>query len=221
MRPLFALLTVMLIASGGLVVYAIGERRSAEEERPVAIVERKQTPFRGDALPDGLATKAAPDFLLTDARTERPFGTRDVAGKPYVVTFLWVDCPDVCPLIGAELGRALELLGQRGDDVSVLGVSADPGTDTPAAAREWLDRHRLPENFHYLVGEKRELRPVWDAYFAAPQRPGVDFSAHTATIWLVDAQGRIRTKFSAGSVVPPPDLAHDLRVLLREADRRS
>jgi hypothetical protein len=34
---------------------------------------------------------------------------------------------------------------------------------------------------------------------------------------MVDAEGRIRTKFSAGVPVPPADIAHDFEVLLDEA----
>jgi cytochrome oxidase Cu insertion factor (SCO1/SenC/PrrC family) len=59
--------------------------------------------------------------------------------------------------------------------------------------------------------------PVWRAYFAAPQPPGVRESKHTASIWLIDRSGRLLTKFSGGSPVPPRDLAHDLRLLLAES----
>ena len=76
---------------------------------------------------------------------------------------------------------------------------------------------RMPHNFHYLIGSADELRPVWNAYFAAPQAPGAEDSLHTASIWLIDARGRWRTKFSGGVPVPPAGIAHDLRVLVAEA----
>jgi protein SCO1/2 len=132
------------------------------------------------------------------------------------VTFLYTDCPDVCPLIGQELGRALGLLGERADDVAVAAISVDPDGDTPEAVRAWLRRLRLPANFHYLVGSARNLRPVWESHFAAPQKRGLEESLHTASIWLVDRRGRWRAKFSGGIPVPPKDIAHDLGVLLQE-----
>jgi protein SCO1 len=142
--------------------------------------------------------------------------TRELRGRPYTVTFLYTSCPDVCPLIGQELGEALGRLGRASGKVAVVAVSVDPKGDTAEAARSWLRRHRLPSNFHYGIGSERELRPVWKAHFVAPQAPGSAESLHTASIWLVDARGRWRTKFSGGAPVPPGDIAHDLRLLLRE-----
>lgn len=219
-RIFLALLTAVAVASTGLVVAAIAGR-SAGDERPIAIVEQKDTPFRGNVLPDGLAKSPAPEFRLRAARGGM-FGTQDVAGKPYVVTFLYVNCDDVCPVIAQELRLALERLGPRADDVAVLAVSADPKGDTAEAVRLWLGRHRLPDNFRYLIGSRKELKPVWDAYYAAPQSDtNAERGDHSASIWMVDAEGRLRTKYSAGSPVPPDDVAHDLVVLLREADRAS
>lgn len=215
LRILIVALTAAVAVSGSLLAVAIAERSGDEE--PVAIVEEKESPFRGNVLPDGLAKAPAPDFRLHAARGGE-LGTADVAGKPYVVTFLYVNCNDVCPVIAQELRLALQQLGDRADEVAVLAVSADPKGDTARAVREWLTRQRLPENFHYLIGERSELKPVWDAYYAAPQSDTyAERGDHSASIWLVDAQGRLRTKYSAGSPVPPEDLAHDFGVLLREA----
>lgn len=221
-RLLFAVLTVCVIASAALLAYALANRPGAtgDEAGAIAVVEQERSAFRGGALPEGLGGSPAPDFRLRDARSGALVGPRDVAGKPYVVTFLYVQCPDVCPVIGAQLRQAIELLGPRGDDVAVLGVSADPAGDTRDGARAWLDSHRLPANFHYLLGERGDLKPVWDAYFSAPQGPDRELSSHSASMWLVDGGGRIRTKFSAGAPVPAKDIAHDLRLLLGEAGGR-
>jgi protein SCO1 len=85
--------------------------------------------------------------------------------------------------------------------------------------RTWLDRHREPERFHYLIGEERELAPVWRAWYAAPQIPGSPQSAHSAVVWLVDARGRLAGKVGAGRAFDPAGLARDVRALVpsREA----
>jgi protein SCO1/2 len=188
----------------------------ARDEGPAPIVPETEGPFRGNELPPGIVNTPAPDFRHTDVRGGE-LDTRSLAGTPYAVTFLYTDCPDVCQLIGQELGQALELLGERSDDVAVVAVSVDPRGDTPGAVDSWLEAHDLPQNFHYLIGSERELQPTWDSYYAAPQVPGDPESSHSASIWLVDAEGRIQTKFSAGAPVPPQDIAHDFRVLLEEA----
>ena len=74
----------------------------------------------------------------------------------------------------------------------------------------------MPANFHYLIGSDAQLQPVWRSHYAAPQPRDNANSAHTASIWLIDRQGRWRTKFSGGIPVAPADIAHDLRLLLDE-----
>lgn len=164
-------------------------------------------------LPDGLAGRPAPAIQLADARGGM-FDTRSLAGRPYLVTFLYTNCPDVCPLIGDELRQALADLGPQGRRVAAVAVSVDPRHDDAAAVRTWLSRHREPPQFHYLIGTQQALAPVWKAWFASPQIAGDPQSAHTAIVWLVDARGRLAANVSAGVAFDPRGLAHDVRSLL-------
>jgi protein SCO1 len=208
-----------LVAASVLSLVAlVAVGRDGEYDGPAAIVAGQQGPFRGGSLPEGLNGEPAPGFRLADARGGG-LDSRALRGRPYVLTFLYTDCQDVCPLIGGGVGEALRLVGAPTSRVAAVAVSVDPEHDTRPAVRAWLRRLRLPRNFHYLVGTRQELEPVWRAYFAAPQPLGVTESRHTASIWLIDARGRLRTKFSGGVPVPPRDIAHDLRLLLREAAR--
>lgn len=210
-RTPLVLLLLAVLAAGGVLLVVAGDDSSDDG----IAAPGQGGPFRGNRLPDGLRGESAPDFALRDARGGT-LETRGLRGRPYAVTFLFTNCPDVCPLIGEELGQALMLLGPRASEVAVVAVSVDPVGDTEESVRAWLRRHRLPRNFHYLIGSRNELQPVWSSYYVGPQRLGVRESLHTASIWLIDRRGRWRTKFSAGVPVPPRDLAHDLGVLLRE-----
>jgi protein SCO1 len=166
-----------------------------------------------EPLPPGLAGRAAPRIRLADARGGT-LDTRSLDGEPYLVTFLYANCPDVCPLIGAQLRETLERLGDDARRVAVVAVSVDPRGDTPPAVRAWLDRQREPRQFHYLVGAQRELAPVWKAWYAAPQIPGDPESAHSAIVWVVDARGRLTAKVPAGQPFDARGLARDVRSLL-------
>ena len=56
-------------------------------------------------------------------------------GRFTLVTFLYTNCPDVCPLIAEHLNTALRQLGTTRADTRVLAVSVDPNGDTPSAVR--------------------------------------------------------------------------------------
>lgn len=168
---------------------------------------------RSSALPAAFRGRPAPTFRLADARG----GVVDTAalrGRPYAVTFLYVHCPDVCPLIAQELVGALDRLGADARRVAVVAVSVDPEGDTPADVRAFLRAHRAPPQFRYGLGSSRELAPVWRAWFAAPQVPGRPESSHTAAIWLVDRRGRIAAKYDGGVAIDPADIATSFRTLL-------
>lgn len=207
-------IALLAIAVGGCLALA-GRQQPHKDAASATFKGGERIAFRGGTLPPGVGGRPAPRFALDDARGGR-VDTRRLRGRPYVVTFLYVDCKDVCPLIGAELKQALQRLGRRAQDVTMIAVSADPRGDTRTAVRRWLARLRMPRNFRYLVGSEERLQPVWRSHYAAPQPRGKSSSAHTASIWLIDRRGRWRTKFSGGMPVAPADIAHDLRLLLDE-----
>jgi protein SCO1/2 len=206
---------VVIVVSAGLGVALAALRSSPDPSGLMDVGPRNPEGFRGNPLPKGIVREPAPDFELADARGGTT-GTTDMIGRPYLVTFLYSDCPDVCPLIAEEIRQAFELLGGRAEEVAALAVSVDPRGDTRENVLRFLRRHKLPPNFHYLIGSREQLAPVWSGYYAAPQLPRRAESAHSASVWVIDARGRIRTKFSGGAPIPPADIAHDLRQLLRE-----
>lgn len=54
-----------------------------------------------------------------------------------------------------------------------------------------------------------------------PDTGGTAFASttHDASVWLVDASGRLRGRWAGGEAIPPADIAHDLGILLDEARR--
>jgi protein SCO1 len=190
-----------------LLAAPVGATLAARHDSGGAIERTQRAPgLRGEALPPGLGGSRAPAIALADARGGRS-GTAAMAGRPYLVTFLYTHCPDECPATAASIAVALHDLGRRGDDVGVLAVSVDPRRDTASAARAFLRRHRLPRTAHYLIGTARELRPVWRDWMVAGG------GRHSLATWLVDAHGRRRAIY-AGDVPAASDLTHDLAALL-------
>jgi len=163
-------------------------------------------------LPPGLEGHPAPRMNLVDARGGR-LDTATLQGKPYLVTFLYTRCRDVCPLIGDEVRQALRDLGPAARRVAVVGVSVDPAGDRAGSVRHWLALHREPANFHYLIGTRAQLEPVWRAWFTQPQSASSE-STHTAAIWFVDARNRLVSDVPAGAPIRSAAIARSLRNLL-------
>lgn len=214
MRPRVLVLLTLIAVLPFAIVLAVQAARddTAEPRRAPAPGE-----LVGATLPDELEGEPGPRIRLRDGNGE-VFDTKALAGTPYAVTFLFTRCPDVCPVIGQEIRAALEGLGSLRDRVAVAAVSVDPRDDTPEAVRDWTRRQRLPPQFRYLIGTERELKPVWDAFYAAPKMTGrPETSTHTASIFLFDGEGRWRARHSGGGAFDPADLTHDLRLLVRES----
>jgi len=135
-------------------------------------------------------------------------------GRLAIVTFLYTQCPDVCPLIAQNLNLALrQLTPAERAKVRVLAVSVDPKGDTPTRVRKFVYSHRLLPEFRYLTGTRAQLAPVWRSFHVAvgDNPETVDHSAYEL---LVDQDGEGRVIYDAQ--VRPAQVVHDVRVLLRQ-----
>ncbi len=64
---------------------------------------------------------------------------RDVIAGPTLIYFGYTFCPDVCPLDVDRNAAALEILDQKGHEVTPVFISVDPARDTPAHLAEFTD----------------------------------------------------------------------------------
>ena len=165
--------------------------------------------FEGTPIPAGAP---AQDFALRDQNGRRiTFSAQ--RGRFVLLAFLYTHCTDICPLIAKQMDSAVRSLGPRASSVRVLAVSVDPVGDTPALVRRYVRRLRLGPNFHYLLGTKAELAPVWQGYnVAVESRPAK--VVHAAPVYLIDRSGRARLFY--GPPQRPGAFAHDLRALLEQ-----
>jgi protein SCO1/2 len=191
---LLALVTVVA-GCGGTAVPKVGTPTTG----PARFAGNPVTPIR-----------KAPPIALEDA-WGRPVTLAAQRGRWVLLTFLYVHCPDVCPLIAQNLNAALRQLGATRSHIRVLAVSVDPKGDTPAAVKRYVAQRGLLPQFRYLIGTRAKLSPVWAAYhvLAVSQKPGV--VDHVAYTVLVDPRGRMRLLYDAQ--VKARQVVHDLRLL--------
>ena len=197
-RIAVALLLVGVVALGAIVLAAT----SGGDAEPAAV----DNTFEGATMPQGLF---APDFELRNQEGE-PVTMRALRGRPVIVTFLYTHCEDTCPIQAQTVRGALDELGH---DLPALAIAVDPPNDTPRSARKFLAEQRVTGRLDFVLGSRAQLRPVWTGFGVRPQRITEE---HNARITLVDARGIQRVGYP-GSEATPERLAHDLRVLEREA----
>jgi protein SCO1 len=152
----------------------------------------------------------APDFTLRD-QTGRLVRLAAQRGNVVLVTFLYTNCPDLCPLTADHVNEALDRLGRRSKNVTALAITVDPKGDTPSAVRRFVRAHEFKSQFRYLTGSRRALARIWRLYNVTPVSRGVD-PDHTLYVLLLDRRGRTRVLFDA--LARPAAIAHDLRVLV-------
>lgn len=171
-----------------------------------------------------LEPEPAPAIALSDSQGQ-PVSLAGYRGRPVVVSFLYTDCPDVCPVIGQRIGQALGIVGDKAAEVAVLIVSVDPEGDTPEKAQAFMEKHGLAgDGRHYLLGDEQTLPPIWLAYgvgtapLTAPSRQSgagapLGRIGHTDATFLIDREGQKRTLLRGEATAA--EIARGLRILLR------
>ena len=64
---------------------------------------------------------------------------KEVITKPSLIYFGYTFCPDVCPLDNARNAEAVDILEEKGLDVTPIFISIDPERDTPAVVRNFAE----------------------------------------------------------------------------------
>ena len=199
-----------------------------------------QTPasFMGTEL---TAKEPAPGFTLVDQFGEE-ISLSDKRGNVVALTFLYTNCPDICPLTAHSLGKAHEALGEDTARVSIIAISVDPDRDTPQQARAYSQQRNMLDKWSFLTGPEEELSLLWEAFYVAVDRTddsggaieslGTDLArealasseglsekaaylvTHSAPVYLIDQQGTMRSIITDLTLDPEP-LVHDIRLLLK------
>lgn len=159
-----------------------------------------------------LGATDAPDFTLTDGVSGRAVTLSAQRGQVVALTFLYTTCPDVCPLTATRFKAAQTDLQGDASRVTFIAVSVDPDGDTPKAVQDFSAAHGLASHWHYLVGGRAQLSPVWAAYGIGVQA-GSSTVTHNDAVYLIDARGRERVLLHSEDLAR--DLANDLRALLK------
>jgi protein SCO1/2 len=207
LRILLALVVIVVIA-GVVALLAIGQGSTQ--------------PARGGV--NGVKSVSYDGSLLTPAKPAPPLSLRNYLGeavninryrgKAVLLTFLYVHCPDVCPIITSNLRVAQNLMGPAtASKVQVISVSVDPRGDTPRTVAAFLAHHEMTGRMKYLIGSAPQLAAVWSAWGVGSERDtqSPELVNHSGLVYGVSASGKVTTIYPANFV--PKEIAHDALLL--------
>jgi protein SCO1 len=161
--------------------------------------------------------KPAPPLAL-DNYQGQPVNIRDYRGKAVFVTFIYVHCPDICPVIVSNMRAAQQELGPKADDMQFIAVSVDPENDTADAVGQFIQARQMTGRMEYLVGSRPQLEKVWHQWNIVarddPKRGDPDLVEHSAPIYGISASGRITTLYPSN--FKPEQIVHDAPLLASE-----
>src|SRR5439155_3282255 len=101
-------------------------------------------------------------FVLTDQSGHR-FRFTDSRGKILVVTFIYTQCPDVCPLLSGKLASIQRSLDEQNQpDYLLLSVTTDPTNDIPKHLDGYAKLFKVRRShWLFLTGRQETLAKVW------------------------------------------------------------
>jgi protein SCO1/2 len=206
LRLLLSLLVLVVIA-GGVALVTVGGSSGAQAKRAQA----RAASFDAEGLLSPV--KAAPPLALHNYLGQ-PVNIDSYRGKAVLVTFLYTNCPDICPLITSNLRVAQNLMGSAvASKAQIIAVSVDPRGDTPKAVAAFLARHEMTGRMQYLTGTAHELARVWQAWGVGSERDvqQPQFINHTGLIYGITGSGKRLTLYASN--FQPSEIAHDVPLL--------
>ena len=173
---------------------------------------RPTIPARGPVIMLTDAAEIGGPFRLTD-HTGTPVTDADFQGRHMLIYFGYTSCPDVCPAELQTMGRAMDILGAKGNKIVPVFISVDPERDTAQVLNKYVAA------FHPrmvgLTGTAAEIKAAAKAYKVGYRKqPGAKsghgeiLMDHTSFFYLVGPGGKVVALFRGGT--KPEVLAKEL-----------
>jgi cytochrome oxidase Cu insertion factor (SCO1/SenC/PrrC family) len=186
-----SLLVVVLLGVG--VGFGLHRLRASTAKTPA--IASTRFGMHGEAA-WAAGTQPAPMIDNLRDQTGTLFSLASLRGRSVAIVFFDSHCHQECPLEGRALVAAERVL-PLADRPVLVAVSVNP-LDTPAsaskAARAWGLASVAP--WHWLMGTRKQLAPVWAAYhvYVSPHPVNGDI-VHTEAVYLVDRRGYMRSGY--------------------------
>ena len=150
--------------------------------------------------------------LLDQDGREVRFYTDALRGKIVLISFIYTNCTDICPILMHNLSDVQDSLGDRfGRDVFFLSISVDPEDDTPEELKKYAERYNTKPGWTLLTGKKSDVDAVIKRFGEFKD----DFEDHSMVFVVGDVKNA--RWFKVRGDLPPEAVLPRIRDLL---DRR-
>jgi protein SCO1/2 len=142
----------------------------------------------------------APELRLVDQAGE-PVDLAALRGEVVLLTAVYASCPHTCPIILEQARHALDALSpEERARVHVVGVTLDPGHDTPEVLAELAGMLGVERPTYRLVtGPAEEVEHVLDRMDVSRRRdPATGVIDHANVFLVVDPEGRVAYRLTIG-----------------------
>jgi protein SCO1/2 len=140
--------------------------------------------------------RPAPAIATLRDQSGTLFSLASLRGRTVAMTFFDSHCHAECPLEGRALASAERAL-PRDERPVLVAVSINP-QDTAASARAAARAWGLAGvvQWHWLMGTRKQLAPIWKAYgvYVSPHPVRGDIQ-HTEALMLIDRSGYERSYY--------------------------
>jgi cytochrome oxidase Cu insertion factor (SCO1/SenC/PrrC family) len=160
------------------------------------------------------ALRALPDFALTAVTVDgtSPLDRRALAGRVWIVDFVYTRCAGPCPLLSAHMQSLQKRLPKS---IGLLSFTVDPDHDSPEVLTEYARGFGAdPQRWLFATGDKPALIKLFrdgfliSAVESKDAPPGQNV-AHTTKFVLLDADARIRGYYDGDDPAALDRLAAD------------
>jgi len=84
-----------------------------------------------------------------------------IKGKIVVVSFIYTNCPDICPLTTARIAQVEDALSDLvGRDIFLISMTVDPERDTPARLKQFAQAFGAGPGWLFLTGRPEDIRII-------------------------------------------------------------
>ena len=123
--------------------------------------------FHGEDLPSD-----DPEYEISEFSLIKPDGNvtnlSDYEGQVLIVSFIYSRCPDVCPVVSANLRWIAQQLADDYDtNFSIVSITVDPWYDNQDTLGQYAAERNL--SWPHLTGDIETLEPIWESFHVGLQ----------------------------------------------------